>query len=127
MDFENDNVFAEFVGDIIRDLRIQYNFTQEYICKRIGVSQSAYSKYEKGQAELPARCVCKLSELYGVPTDYIMGKTRYSVAPEVLEKDVIKGVTASDVLMDIYNLNVSGRQRLMDYLKLLKLKYLKRR
>ncbi len=127
MDTENDNTFAEYLGDIIRELRIQNKYTQEYVCERIGSGQSAYSKYENGQAELPARYVLKLSELYGVPTDYILGKTRYTVAPEILTESIVKGVTSSDILLDIHNLNTNGRQRLVDYLSLLKLKYQKRR
>lgn len=58
---------------IIRDLREDNDLTQEQVAKILGTSQTMYARYERGASELPIRHLIKLSELYKVSTDYILG------------------------------------------------------
>ncbi len=37
--------------------------------------QSLYSKYERGERELPLRLAVRLAEYYGVSIDYLVGLT----------------------------------------------------
>lgn len=57
----------------IRDLREDHDLTQEQVAKILGTSQTMYARYERGASELPIRHLIKLSELYKVTTDYILG------------------------------------------------------
>lgn len=57
----------------IRDLREDHDLTQEQVAKILGTSQTMYARYERGASELPIRHLIKLSELYKVSTDYILG------------------------------------------------------
>ena len=61
----------------IRDLREDYDLTQEYLAKYLSCSQSAYSKIEAGKRQLSIDYLIKLSSLYGVSTDYLLGLTDY--------------------------------------------------
>jgi transcriptional regulator with XRE-family HTH domain len=61
----------------IRDLREDYDLTQEYLAKYLSCSQSAYSKIEAGKRQLSIDYLIKLSSLYRVSTDYLLGLTDY--------------------------------------------------
>lgn len=57
----------------IRDLREDHDFTQNYVAKFLSCSQQAYSNYELGQRDIPTDILIKLSALYNVSIDYILG------------------------------------------------------
>ncbi|WP_424555716.1 helix-turn-helix domain-containing protein [Streptococcus agalactiae] len=59
----------------IRDLREDYDFTQEYLAKYLSCSQSAYSRIETGKRQVSIDYLIQLSKLYQVSTDYILGLT----------------------------------------------------
>ena len=61
----------------IRELREDYDLTQEYLAKYLSCSQSAYSKIEAGKRQLSIDYLIKLSSLYRVSTDYLLGLTDY--------------------------------------------------
>ena len=61
----------------IKDFREDYDFTQEYLAQYLSCSQSSYSKIEAGKRQLPTDYLIKLSNLYGVSTDYLLGLTNY--------------------------------------------------
>lgn len=62
----------------VRDLREDNDFSQEYIADYLSCSQSAYSKIENGKRQLSIDYLIKLSTLYRVSTDYLLGLTDYS-------------------------------------------------
>ena len=57
----------------IRDLREDNDYSQEYVASYLGTSQTMYARYERGANELPIRHLIKLSILYDVSTDYLLG------------------------------------------------------
>ena len=59
---------------IIRDLREDNDLTQSQVAEYLGTSQTMYARYEREASELPVRHLLKLCELYGVSTDYILGR-----------------------------------------------------
>ena len=61
----------------IRDLREENDLTKEYHEKYLSCSQSAYSKIEAGKRQLSIDYLIKLSSLYRVSTDYLLGLTDY--------------------------------------------------
>ena len=58
---------------IIRDLREDHDFTQQYVADFLGTSQTMYARYERGANELPIRHLVALCKLYSVSADYILG------------------------------------------------------
>ncbi|MCD8050958.1 MAG: helix-turn-helix domain-containing protein [Clostridiales bacterium] len=59
----------------IRDLREDHDYTQEYVAKKLGTSQTMYARYERAANELPIHHLLTLCELYHVSADYILGLT----------------------------------------------------
>ncbi len=59
----------------IRDLREDQDLKQKQIAEYLLCDQSLYSKYERGERELPLRLAVKLAEYYGVSMDYLVGLT----------------------------------------------------
>jgi transcriptional regulator with XRE-family HTH domain len=60
----------------IKDLREDHDYTQEYVARVLGTSQSMYARYERAANELPIRHLIKLCQLYNVSADYILGLKR---------------------------------------------------
>ena len=59
----------------IRDLREDADLTQKQVADILQCDQSLYSKYERGERELPLRLAIQLAEFYGVSVDYLVGLT----------------------------------------------------
>ena len=57
----------------IRDLREDSDLTQRQIAEVLLCDQSLYSKYERGERELPLNLAVKLAQYYGVSLDYLTG------------------------------------------------------
>lgn len=57
----------------LEDLRIDADKTQEEIAKVLNCKREVYRRYEKGIYEIPVWALIRLSEYYGVSTDYILG------------------------------------------------------
>ncbi len=59
----------------IRELREDKDLTQALLAEYLHCDQSLYSKYERGQREIPVEAVIALARFYQVSTDYILGLT----------------------------------------------------
>ncbi len=59
----------------IRDLREDKDLKQQAIADQLVCDQSLYSKYERGERELPLRLAVQLAQFYGVSVDYLVGLT----------------------------------------------------
>lgn len=47
---------------------------QADVAQHLGIAQTVYSRYERGYQTIPVEHLLKLADLYGVTTDYILGK-----------------------------------------------------
>ena len=59
----------------IVELRKNKKWTQTEVAKKLGMSQTGYSKYETGENDIPTTILIKLAQLYHVSTDYILELT----------------------------------------------------
>lgn len=59
----------------IRDLRIEKGWNQEYLGSLLNVQKSAVSKYEQGKISLNDDIIKKLSEIFEVSSDYLIGNS----------------------------------------------------
>lgn len=60
----------------IKDLREDNDLTQAQIAKILMCDQSLYSKYERGERDIPLKFLVKLFEYYNVSLDYLVGRTK---------------------------------------------------
>lgn len=59
----------------LRDLREDRDLQQTDIAKLLYTTQAQYSRYERGERELPLRHLITLADFYGVSADYILGRS----------------------------------------------------
>jgi len=62
----------------IRDLREDNDLTQKQIAEYLMCDQSLYSKYERGEREIPLNLIIKLADYYNVSIDYLVGRSAKS-------------------------------------------------
>lgn len=60
----------------IRDLREDNDLTQRQIAEYLMCDQSLYSKYERGEREIPLNLIIKLADYYDVSIDYLIGRSK---------------------------------------------------
>ena len=58
--------------DIIKELREDCDMTQADVARLLGTTQQVYSRYEKGENEMPIRHLITLCKIYNVSADYIL-------------------------------------------------------
>ncbi|MBQ4141751.1 MAG: helix-turn-helix transcriptional regulator [Clostridia bacterium] len=54
---------------------MKHKLNQTQIAKKINMSQMGYSKYETGEIMLNTELLIKLSRIYNVSIDYLLGLT----------------------------------------------------
>lgn len=59
----------------LTDLREDADLKQETVAKLLGTSQTQYSRWERGEREIPFHHVVTLALYYKVSIDYIAGLT----------------------------------------------------
>ena len=59
----------------IRDMREDHDLTQQQVAKYLMCDQSLYSKYERGERDVPLRVMLQLAQLYKTSLDYLVGLT----------------------------------------------------
>lgn len=71
--------------DRIKDLREDSDLRQEDIAQLLGISQTVYSRYERGYQTIPLAHLLRLADFYQTSTDYLLGRTNekmpYDKAP----------------------------------------------
>ena len=58
----------------LRDLREDNDLNQAQIGEILGISQTVYSRYERGYQTIPLEHLIKLADFYDVSVDYILGR-----------------------------------------------------
>jgi transcriptional regulator with XRE-family HTH domain len=88
------------IGFKLKTLREFNNYSQEYIAERLSISQAAYSKIESGSTQLGIEYLTKLSELYKLSPNDILGWNDKTII-----NNNCNGVAAASqhVVINIYN------------------------
>ena len=79
------------LGKRLRSLREENNLSQIELSKRLGIGNVTLSQYETGARNPDNETLIAISDIFGVSTDYLLGKTdlrNYSdYKPELIDKD----------------------------------------
>lgn len=114
--------------DILKQLRIANNYTQQDIADILGVTKAAISKYEKGLRRLKPDYVEKLSKLFNVePLFLLIGKTTEQINQETedaiaeneqQEREYWESVLLTDTIREMVffmdKLNSDGKQKALE-------------
>ena len=60
----------------LKDLREDQDLLQKDIAGLLGISQTVYSRYERGFQTIPLEHLLTLADFYHVSTDYLLGRTK---------------------------------------------------
>mgnify|MGYP001194392911 CR=1 FL=1 len=60
---------------IIKKLRLEKKLTQQEVADKIGITRPAYTAYESGKREPDFSMLQVLADLFGVSTDYLLGRS----------------------------------------------------
>ena len=108
----------------LKDARKKAGFTQGQVGEMIGVTQSTYSYWENGKVKIDHQSLEKLSKLFGVSIDFLLGneappssgddaelwelreqlrrrpgmRTLFSAAKDATEADLLKAVKIIEAL-----------------------------
>ncbi|NCE63199.1 XRE family transcriptional regulator [Pseudoflavonifractor sp. 524-17] len=110
------------VIELFRELREDHDYSQRDIAAVLGISQQHYSKYETGEYELPLRHFITLAEYYGVSADYLIGRRSYDEKRPLEITYVTRDCSCGNLVRDILSLSEHGRQSVVEYVALQKLR-----
>lgn len=65
--------------EVIKKLRLDKGLTQREVADIINIRQASYSKYETGDSQPKIETIIFLADFYGVSTDYLLGRVKYSL------------------------------------------------
>lgn len=89
-------------------LRKEMGMNQMELAKYLRLSQQTISKYENGKADPDKETLIRLSELFNVSTDYIIGNSDKRDHSELTYKDNRNIAKTLDMLKDQIGNNESG-------------------
>lgn len=90
----------------IKQIRTMRNLTQKEVANKLGIARGTYSNYETGLREPDAKTIVTLAELFGVTTDFLLG--RYTEEEKNFLRDIDE-LSLEDV-MEKYHLKIDGRE-----------------
>ncbi len=59
----------------LREIREDFELTQEDMAKYLNISQVAYSYYELGRRDIPTDILVEIADRFGCSTDYLLNRT----------------------------------------------------
>ncbi|SHK25044.1 Transcriptional regulator, contains XRE-family HTH domain [Selenomonas ruminantium] len=77
--------FMSVTGQRLRLLREERKWSQEAVAQKLGISRTAYNKYESGVIQ-PVRKIKELAAIFGVSADYILGSASDNVEADAVPK-----------------------------------------
>lgn len=105
--------------ELLRELRDNHNYRQEYVAKYLGTTQQTYSNYELGLREIPLHHIVKLSHLYQVSTDYLLSIDSPYTGTTNLSQEYLAGMSLHDIVFDIQKLDEDKRKSLAQFVRFL--------
>lgn len=66
----------------IKDARDDSDLTQDQVAEFLGIKQPQYSRYERGENDVPARILVQLADIFNTSTDYLLGRTKNPNPPK---------------------------------------------
>jgi transcriptional regulator with XRE-family HTH domain len=87
-------------GNIIKQYRELRNYSQEYVAKKMGISQNAYSKIENNITQLTVNHLKSISSTLDIPIIDLLKDDFEIRKPQFVEK---KNVSRSEIIMYLHD------------------------
>lgn len=97
----------------LKEARKSAGLTQKEVATVVGVNQNTYSYWENGKTKIDSESLAKLSELFGVTTDFLLDKTPCKTTVDsVNDKPAVR--SDEEKLLGVYNsLDQESKTQLM--------------
>ena len=99
-------------GEILAELRQDRKMTQKDLAQAMFVTVGTISNYENGVHYPDVEKLISLADYFNVTTDYLLGRCKATVSPDVFDESIIGEKTMGQLVNDIRNLSRSRRQSL---------------
>lgn len=103
---------AEF-GDMLSELRHDRNLTQAELALEIYVTPGTISNYESNVHYPDVEKLKQLADFFNVTTDYLLGRSKCSLSPAILEQKISDGRSRSEIIKDVQSLSPSRQRTLL--------------
>lgn len=97
----------------LRKLREGMNLSQGELAKKLGISRTAYVKYETGESK-PIRKLQELSDLFNVSIDYLLGndiESKTNPHDTVLTNDMNQFLSQARIVFDGNAVDLNDKDR----------------
>ena len=61
----------------LKELRKEFSLSQSQVAKKLGITQQSYTRYEADTSEPSFEMLVKISNIFEVSCDYLLGKSEY--------------------------------------------------
>ena len=99
-------------GEILAELRQDRKMTQKDLAQAMFVTVGTISNYENGVHYPDVEKLISLADYFNVTTDYLLGRCKANVSPDVFDESIIGEKTMGQLVNDIRTLSRSRRQSL---------------
>lgn len=86
------------IGERIAELRKDKGLKQKDLAVKLNVAISTISNYETDSHEPDLTNLCKLADMLGVTTDYLLGRTDIPISVNVLKDTIHDTITKEEVI-----------------------------
>lgn len=107
------------IHEVMRKLREHNGYRQGYIAGYLGISQQTYSNYELGIREIPLHHIVRLSHLYKVSADYLLGIDSQYAGNTNLAQEYLDGLSLHDFIYYLQKLDTEKRKSLAQFVRFL--------
>lgn len=114
------------IGERMAELRKDRGLKQKEIAEVLNVAVSTVSNYETDSHEPDLTNLCKLADLLGVSTDYLLGRTDIKENMNILKEPIHENLTKEDVLHMLEHISKEDCAYLAKTIHLLYSNYLSR-
>lgn len=112
-------VITKKIGERVKHIREEKNYSQEFVASKLGISQKAYSKIETGETKLSVENLIKISEVLDTSINTILetGAVYNNFSTHNGEGIVISKTVASDKIEELYNKLIKAKDDEIERLK----------
>lgn len=107
------------LGARLAALREEKGLTQKKLASLLNMSGGTISNYENGVHSPDPSTLCRLADFYSVTTDYLLGRTNYRYAPNVLKEYVATDYTIQDMVNTLLSFDTASRDAVIKFVKYL--------
>ena len=108
------------VGDRIKRIREERNYTQQYLASKLNVTQKAYSKIETGETKLSVDNLLRIAEVLETSINNILetdGSAVYNNFSTHNGEGIVIHKTTSDKVSELYEKIISAKDEEIQRLK----------